>query len=141
MITLFLFLFWGITFGCQQGFYSSGNDCLQWDSSCRECTEAGSWTSWEDFMFLNLTSGLCELWEIGDYFDISVQRCNTWEHTCSGYWYKICFFYYLIQVKQYTTLYYQGIIYHFYFNLLVSFFVLNGVYDISFVIFIFWRND
>ena len=68
------------------GYYSSGEDCLPWESSWREWTSSDSCTTWEVFMFLNTTTNLWQYWNDGEYYDHSLDVWTSWGGSCTGYW-------------------------------------------------------
>ena len=84
---LYLALFFCVSaLAWDTGFYQNRSDCLQWHSSCKECTTNNACSEWEEFMFLNTTSQLWELWNVGDYFDGSTRNCNSWGSSWFLYW-------------------------------------------------------
>ena len=84
LILLQFLLAWALLW--EIGYYQSGTDWLAWDSSWKECLSSGSWTSWENYMFLDANSGLCQQWLPGEYFDFSQNKWSSWNGQWVGYW-------------------------------------------------------
>ena len=68
------------------GFYLNNDLCYQWDGSCKTCDDTTAWTSWEDYMFLNSTSGYCTFCADGEYYDDTFEQCRSWEGKWTGDW-------------------------------------------------------
>ena len=90
---LFAFLILAV-FSWDPGFYSDGTNCLQWESSCKECTGPNSCSSWETFyMKKNLTTNLWEYCPNGEFYDFTLDVCTSCAGSWKGYWaYQISWF-------------------------------------------------
>ena len=70
------------------GYYYDGTQWSQWDDSWFTWTDGISWTGWTAFMYLNSTTGLCQYWQSGWYYDDTSQAWND----CQGIWTGACFY-------------------------------------------------
>ena len=62
------------------GYFQDGDYCKPWDTSWKDCSNADSCDTWEEYMFLNTTTALWESWPDGEYWD---DTGRTWR-SCSG---------------------------------------------------------
>ena len=68
------------------GFYQEGDFWKPWDSSCKSWSNEIQWESWEDYMFLNHTTHLCEHWPQGEYYDLTSDVWRPWNGLWRGQW-------------------------------------------------------
>ena len=62
--------------------YFDGTGCSKCDNSWLTCSNSTECTSWVDYMYLNSTSGLCQFWSNGEYYDYTFE---VWR-SCAGKW-------------------------------------------------------
>jgi hypothetical protein len=68
------------------GFYSIGTAWMTWDSSCKTCSDGGSWDTWEDFMMLDVSTNLCKSCLDGEYLDSTVNYWRSWVGSWQAKW-------------------------------------------------------
>ena len=68
------------------GWYLDGSSWMKCDDSWKTCTQGNKWATCEDYMYLDLTTQLCELWSDGEYYDFTY---GLWR-SCGGIWTGYC---------------------------------------------------
>ena len=86
MVILVLISILALVHAWDIGYYQDGTDWYPWHSSCKQWVNANQWTDWEIYMFLNTTTNVCEYWADGEYYDFSVETCQTCTSSWTGYW-------------------------------------------------------
>ena len=86
LVVVFLLIMKTVHSQCNEGFYSDSGTCYQCEASCKTWDNATAWTSWEDYMYLNSTSGLCTFCADGEYYDSTFSRWRDWEGIWAGRW-------------------------------------------------------
>jgi len=71
---------------CSQGYFSQDGSWVLCDDSCLEWDDATSCTSCTDSMFLNTSTGLCELWPDGQYFNPTSRTWLSCDGNCFDRW-------------------------------------------------------